>query len=62
MSTYTISTDSEEVKSKIDTFLKTLRNDNLDIYIDDDDEDIRFIKQTEGEESIDLHEFLSNES
>lgn len=62
MNSITINIKQQSIKNKIEDFLKTFNEDEIEVIIDEDIVDLNLIIDTRGEETIDLEDFIANEN
>lgn len=61
MQTITVNVDNDSLADKVTWFLKHLEKDGLEIVSREDFEDLKLLKSSRNEESIDFNDFIKNE-
>jgi|GEM_PF-3182923 len=62
MNSITINIKQQSIKNKIEDFLKTFNEDEIEVIIDENIVDLNLIIDSRGEETIDLEYFIANEN
>lgn len=62
MKSITINIKNEELADKVIGLLEFLKNEGLEIVTKEDVDDLKLIKETRGEESVSLDDYLKDEN
>jgi hypothetical protein len=62
MKSITINIKNEELADKVIGLLEFLKNEGLEIVSKEDVDDLKLIKETRGEESVSLDDYLKDEN